>query len=130
MITMLVMSVITNSVTNHRPIILKYVLVIVALASTTLWFVTAMFRVDKPSSVPDFDNLPLAFEPNVGQTDASVRYLAHGKGGTLYFAPSEVALVLQKPEPEELHTSFQQPNQQPKNDAHRKDRNVVRSRFI
>ncbi|MDQ3703770.1 MAG: SBBP repeat-containing protein [Chloroflexota bacterium] len=42
----------------------------------------------------DFARLPLAFEPNVGQTDASVRYMAHVPGGTLFFAPSEVVLTL------------------------------------
>jgi N-acetylneuraminic acid mutarotase len=38
--------------------------------------------------------LPLSFEPNRGQAGDSVRYVAHAPGGTLYFAPSEVALVL------------------------------------
>ena len=38
-------------------------------------------------------NLPLAFERNDGQTDGSVRFLAHGGGGTFYFRSSDVALV-------------------------------------
>lgn len=39
-------------------------------------------------------NLPLSFVPNRGQTDPSVRYVAHGLGGMLFFAPREVVLSL------------------------------------
>ena len=42
----------------------------------------------------DFGNLPLSFEPNVGQTDPSVRFLTHASDGTLYFTPGEVVLSL------------------------------------
>jgi hypothetical protein len=42
----------------------------------------------------DLDKLPLAFEPNAGQTDPSVRFVAHGPAGTLFFASSEVVLAL------------------------------------
>ncbi len=38
--------------------------------------------------------LPLAFEPNAGQSDAAVRYQVRAPGGWLYFTNSEVALVL------------------------------------
>src|SRR5215211_4920914 len=48
---------------------------------------------------PPLGTLPLAFEPNQGQTDRAVRYLAHGLGGTLYFTPGEVVLVLPAPDP-------------------------------
>lgn len=34
------------------------------------------------------------FEPNAGQTDPSVRYMAHTAGGLLYFRPTEVLLSL------------------------------------
>jgi hypothetical protein len=38
-------------------------------------------------------NLPLAFEPNVGQAHTSARYLTRASGGILYFAPTEVMLA-------------------------------------
>src|SRR5437868_5138825 len=44
--------------------------------------------------IPDLSGLPLAFEPNVGQSDQAVSFLAHGRGGMLFFTPSEVALSL------------------------------------
>src|SRR4051794_40012177 len=36
--------------------------------------------------------LPVGFEPNVGQADPQVRYVAHTAAGTLLFAPSGVVL--------------------------------------
>ena len=42
-------------------------------------------------------NLPLAFEPNKGQTDMQVRYLARGPGYSLYLTTRETVLVLQQP---------------------------------
>jgi hypothetical protein len=38
--------------------------------------------------------LPLHFEANCGQTDASVRFLARGRGCSLFLAPDEVVLSL------------------------------------
>src|SRR5947207_11019950 len=43
-----------------------------------------------------YANLPLAFEPNLGQSDARVRYLARGSGMTLYFTDAETAIVLSR----------------------------------
>jgi hypothetical protein len=48
-----------------------------------------------PAQSVDFDQWPLAFEVNEGQTDPAVRYLTHASGGTMYFTPSEVVLALQ-----------------------------------
>src|SRR4051812_46715309 len=46
-------------------------------------------------SAPALDPLPLAFEPNAGQSDPVVRFVAHAaNGSTLFFAPSEVVLSL------------------------------------
>src|SRR5438132_1235809 len=42
-----------------------------------------------------YGNLPISIEANAGQTDPSVRYMAHMPGGALYFTPSEVVLALQ-----------------------------------
>lgn len=36
--------------------------------------------------------LPVSFEPNVGQADARVQYLARGKGYTLFLTATEVAI--------------------------------------
>jgi hypothetical protein len=47
-----------------------------------------------PLVVPDLGRLPLAFEPNAGQTDSQVRFMAHAPGGVMYFTPSEVVLSL------------------------------------
>jgi YD repeat-containing protein len=42
---------------------------------------------------------PLAFEPNRGQTDAQVRFLARAPGYTLFLTATEAVLVLPKPAP-------------------------------
>ena len=41
--------------------------------------------------------LPIAFEPNGGQADPSVRYVAHNGHYTLLFAPSAITLLLEMP---------------------------------
>jgi hypothetical protein len=41
-----------------------------------------------------FDRLPMAFEANQGQTDASVRYLSRGPGYALFLTPTEAVLRL------------------------------------
>ena len=54
-----------------------------------------------PASVPPavraLDRLPLAFEANQGQTDPRVRFLARGRGYSLFLAQDESILVLQEP---------------------------------
>ena len=45
----------------------------------------------------DYGNLPLRFEQNSGQTDARVKFLARGKGYTLFLTGEEAVLKLQKP---------------------------------
>src|SRR5205823_1209604 len=42
-----------------------------------------------------FGKLPLAFEANVGQADAQVRFLSRGPGYTLLLADTEAVLRLQ-----------------------------------
>jgi hypothetical protein len=46
---------------------------------------------------PNFGRLPLSFVPNTGQADPEARFLAHGMGGVLSFAPGAVRLVLPQP---------------------------------
>jgi len=48
-------------------------------------------------AVAKYGELPLAFEANRGQTDASVRFLAGGNGYSLYLTDSEAILALHKP---------------------------------
>jgi len=42
-----------------------------------------------------YSHLPLIFEPNRGQTDASVRFLARGSGYGLYLTPNQAVLAFQ-----------------------------------
>jgi hypothetical protein len=39
-------------------------------------------------------SLPITFEPNAGQTDRLVRFLAHAPGGTFLFTPDQIVLAL------------------------------------
>jgi hypothetical protein len=41
--------------------------------------------------------LPLAFETNLGQDNAAVRFKLRGAGGTVFFRPNEVVLALRQP---------------------------------
>jgi hypothetical protein len=45
----------------------------------------------------NYGQLPLAFEPNQGQTDPQVQYLARGRGYSLFVTDQEAVLVLKKP---------------------------------
>ncbi len=47
-----------------------------------------------------FSGLPLCFESNTGQTDSSVKFLARGKGYTLFLTSKEAVLVLKANERE------------------------------
>ncbi|MDQ3928988.1 MAG: hypothetical protein M3328_07570, partial [Chloroflexota bacterium] len=61
------------------------------LATAALWPAWRQFAgpTGSPSpmqaALPDIAAVPLSFEPNVGQTDTSVSFLAHAPGGTLFF---------------------------------------------
>ena len=43
-----------------------------------------------------YSKLPLSFEANVGQTDASVKFLSHSSGVSLFLTPTEAVLALSK----------------------------------
>jgi len=49
-----------------------------------------------------YPTLPLSFEPNRGQTDPRVRYLARGHGYTLFLTDSGAVLSLSTPHPQPL----------------------------
>ncbi len=48
-----------------------------------------------PQGLVNYSHLPLMFEPNRGQTDARVRFLARGSGYGLYLTAQEAVLALQ-----------------------------------
>jgi len=47
-----------------------------------------------PAKTPDYGNLPLTFEPNQGQADASVQFLSHGDSYALALRSGEITLAL------------------------------------
>src|SRR5581483_1015462 len=52
--------------------------------------------VSKPDSKSVLARLPLAFEPNQGQTDGAVRYMARGSGFRLFLTSSEAVVALDR----------------------------------
>jgi Cep192 domain 4/Beta-propeller repeat len=50
-----------------------------------------------PSIRATYGKLPLNFEKNIGQTDARVKYLAHGQGYGLFLTSTEAVLALSGP---------------------------------
>ncbi len=57
--------------------------------------VTATGPISDPAAL--YAHLPLSFERNVGQTDGSVAYVAHGAGGTVFLTSTEAVLALAAP---------------------------------
>ena len=49
---------------------------------------------DRREALATYSHLPLIFEPNQGQTDAKVKFLAHGRGYGLYLTDQEAVLAL------------------------------------
>src|SRR5580692_5536770 len=64
----------------------------------------AIFRPIHLSS--QYGQLPLAFEPNQGQADSQVQYLARGRGYSLFITGQEAVLVLKKTVPTALPKSL------------------------
>src|SRR4051794_13158079 len=68
------------------------------LATAALWplwqHLSTSSTSPEKSAPPDVAALPLSFELNAGQTDPSVRFMAHASGSTLYFADSEVVIAM------------------------------------
>ena len=52
----------------------------------------------RPEVAASYGQLPLHFEPNVGQTDGRVRFLARGGGMTAFFTDAETVMVLGRTE--------------------------------
>jgi hypothetical protein len=51
----------------------------------------------RPMVTSSFARLPLSFEPNLGQTDARVKFLSRGHGYTLFLTPTEALLSMREP---------------------------------
>src|ERR1051326_6326338 len=47
-----------------------------------------------PAPSAQFYNLPMQFEPNVGQTGSKVQFLSRGPGYTLFLTPTQAVLSL------------------------------------
>jgi hypothetical protein len=54
-----------------------------------------------------YGNLPLMFEPNQGQSDPSVRFLARGSGYGLYLTADQAVLMLQHSKSSSQHSASQ-----------------------
>ena len=52
-------------------------------------------NVSHPRLLAAYNKLPLAFEPNRGQTDARAQFLTRGAGYTVFLAGAEAAIRLQ-----------------------------------
>ena len=50
-----------------------------------------------PAQLSALGHLPMVFEPNLGQTDSQVKFLAHGSGYGLFLTAQEAVLTLQHP---------------------------------
>src|SRR5580704_4845738 len=48
-----------------------------------------------PQAPNSYGKLPLSFEPNRGQTDKQVKFMARGAGYTLFLTPTEAVFSLQ-----------------------------------
>src|SRR3989442_11673669 len=52
-----------------------------------------------PSLNNQYGKIPLSFEPNVGQSDAQVQYIARANGYSLFLTPRETVLLLKYDSP-------------------------------
>ena len=80
---------------NKKPVIRAALAVALLLLGTAA--TPARTEVVGLTNAPDFGKLPLSFVPNAGQTDPAVRFQAQGMGGTLFFTPGEIVLLLPSP---------------------------------
>jgi hypothetical protein len=92
---------------KHQKALWKsFALILCFSAGYVLWGGQSSFQPRKvdPGAAPagkpvvSYAKLPLSFEPNQGQTDARVKFLARGPGYTLFVTSDEVVLALKKAE--------------------------------
>jgi Beta-propeller repeat/S-layer homology domain len=73
------------------------VLLIASLLPFALQYASAPGAPLPSPVIPDLGRQSLLFEQNGGQTDPSVRFMAHAPGGTLFFTQAGVTLALKSP---------------------------------
>ncbi len=54
-----------------------------------------------------YENLPLSFEANQGQTDPNVKFISRGKGYTFFLLPTEATLIFPRSERSSSRTAHQ-----------------------
>jgi hypothetical protein len=74
-----------------RSVVLGLTVILPAVSASAA---TAPQRTEARRLVASVARLPLRFEPNLGQTDPRVRFLARGPGYNLFLTPDETVLVL------------------------------------
>jgi uncharacterized protein (TIGR03437 family) len=74
----------------------------------------------------NYNNLPLSFEANCGQTDANVKFLARGDGYNLFLTPTEAVISLRRPVADSSHSTFPGGHQKLKHLTARQARDVLR----
>jgi hypothetical protein len=57
-----------------------------------------------PRAAADFGKVPMQFEPNRGQTDPSVQFLARGPGYNLFLTANSAVMTLARPSTRTTHT--------------------------
>jgi Beta-propeller repeat/Cep192 domain 4/HYDIN/CFA65/VesB-like, Ig-like domain len=57
----------------------------------------AIHQTAPTETLAEYGRLPLSFEPNQGQTDGSVKFVANGKGYSLFLTPHEMVVALERP---------------------------------
>jgi hypothetical protein len=78
---------------------LTMVLLFTTLLVTYPWSVNLPATINPsiiPKNISALHKLPLAFTPNAGQADPTVRFQARGMGGAVSFKPDEIGVVLPK----------------------------------
>jgi hypothetical protein len=73
-----------------------------AYTATVAPALTAPAATTTTRTIETLGKLPLSFEENCGQTDASVKYLARGEGYSLFLTPTEAVLALKTGEKGEM----------------------------
>ncbi len=85
-------SLLTRLISLPRPL---------AVAALGLMFCPgfAAAAADQTKLAQSYGKLPLSFEANQGQSNAQVKFLAHGPGYALFLTPTEAVLSLKKTQP-------------------------------
>jgi Calx-beta domain/Beta-propeller repeat len=72
---------------------------VVRITASVLLIALAWISPEHAAAAPGAGPLPMSFEPNQGQADPAVKFLARGRGYGLFLTPTESVLVLAPPAP-------------------------------